>query len=356
MHHHHRSRRDHLLHSALALLALIALAIAPGCDGAHGQETSPEAVGGPSGVAAPPAAPDQPSGGVVPPAAPEEATPAAPPTRPAAQEEAPPSFEELSRSYRWLEGRQGEEEFEGLTTLERRFAPPAGFTRVELASDSFGAYLRGLPLLADRRRVRAFDGSPLGSPAAAVVPIDVGSRDLQQCADSIIRLHAEYLWGRQQHDEIAYHFTSGDLVRFADWAAGERIRVRGNGITRSKGEARGKSHRSLRRYLDLIFMYAGTRSLHREATRAAITEALPGDFLLQGGSPGHTVLLLDVATNPDGRRVALIGQGFMPAQEFHVVRSSSALDGVWFLLPRGEDGQVATPSWRPFGGGELWRF
>src|ERR1700678_164526 len=31
-------------------------------------------------------------------------------------------------------------------TLDERFSPPPGFTRVELAPESFGAWLRGLPL------------------------------------------------------------------------------------------------------------------------------------------------------------------------------------------------------------------
>ncbi|WP_438356947.1 DUF4846 domain-containing protein [Cystobacter fuscus] len=32
-----------------------------------------------------------------------------------------------------------------------------------------------------------------------------------------------------------------------------------------------------------------------------------------GGSPGHTVMVLDVARDAEGRRVALLGQGFTPA-------------------------------------------
>ncbi|EPX62317.1 hypothetical protein D187_008504 [Cystobacter fuscus DSM 2262] len=38
----------------------------------------------------------------------------------------------------------------------------------------------------------------------------------------------------------------------------------------------------------------------------------PQQFVL-GGSPGHTVMVLDVARDAEGRRVALLGQGFTPA-------------------------------------------
>jgi hypothetical protein len=57
------------------------------------------------------------------------------------------------------------------------------------------------------------------------------------------------------------------------------------------------------------------------------------------GGPGHAILILDVAEAPDGRRVALLGQGFMPAQDFHVLRAGAS---AWFSLD-GED--VDTPFW-----------
>jgi hypothetical protein len=64
------------------------------------------------------------------------------------------------------------------------------------------------------------------------------------------------------------------------------------------------------------------------------------------------VLVLDVAANPEGRRVALLGQGFMPAQDFHVL-SPGGDDAPWFPL----DGDtVATPFWKPFPWSSLRRF
>jgi len=104
-------------------------------------------------------------------------------------------------------------------------------------------------------------------------------------------------------------------------------------------------------------MYAGTRSLHRDSTPVPEGAPLqPGDFFVQGGSPGHAVVLLDIAEHPDGRRVALVGQGFMPAEDIHVLRwdaSRGTLDGVWFLL---DDGELSTPSWAPFARDEARRF
>ena len=62
--------------------------------------------------------------------------------------------------------------------LDARFESPNGFTRVALEEDSFGAFLRRLPVRMDRTYVRSHRGTRLGSPSAAVVLLDVGARDL----------------------------------------------------------------------------------------------------------------------------------------------------------------------------------
>jgi hypothetical protein len=63
------------------------------------------------------------------------------------------------------------------------------------------------------------------------------------------------------------------------------------------------------------------------------------------------VLVLDVAVNAAGERVALLGQGFLPAQDFHVL--SPGEGGPWFSL---EGSEVATPFWKPFPWSSLRRF
>jgi len=64
------------------------------------------------------------------------------------------------------------------------------------------------------------------------------------------------------------------------------------------------------------------------------------------GSPGHTVMVLDVAVGGDGSRFGLIGQGYTPAQELHII-SDSAGD-VWFPLPASSVESLNVPSWSPF--------
>ena len=254
-----------------------------------------------------------------------------------------------SGAYPWLEAPSD-------LSLETRFPAPEGFRRVSPATDSYPAWLRGLPLARGVDVVRSHDGERLERPAAAVVLMDVGRGDLQQCADSAIRLHAEYLWASGKADEAAYHFTSGDRSSWDDWRAGERFAVAGSRVERVSGAPRGGGHAAYRGWLQHLFRYAGTRSLRLDTRAVPEDETLlAGDVFLEPGSPGHAVVILDIAEDSSGRRVALLGQGFMPAEDFHVLESRGARGGVWFALPRAGE-RVETPSWRPFHRRDVRRF
>lgn len=257
-----------------------------------------------------------------------------------------------AQSYPWLD----DVESAPTQRLDAAFAPPEGFTRVQAADDSYASWLRGLPVRTDRKSVLSYTGSPIAAPSAGVVLLDIGRRNLQQCADSVIRLHAEYHWQRGNADALGYHFTNGDLSTWKKWRRGERFKVSGAKVKRVRGRATKITHAAFRGYLDHTFRYAGTRSLHRDSDEIK-GDLMPGDFFVEGGGPGHAVILLDVAVHPDGRRVALVGQGFLPAQEFHVLtdRGGHVVNGVWFLLP-GEGEVLDTPSWRPFDRAAARRF
>ncbi len=258
-------------------------------------------------------------------------------------------------AYPWLVDLDGEQPV--TVTLQERFTAPDGFDRVAVTESSFAAWLRGLPVRTDRTQVLSYQGRVLDRPSAGVLLMDVGSRDLMQCADSVIRLHAEYLWSEGRASQAAYRFTSGDLTRWEDWTDGERFVIAGNKVQRRQGDARPADHASFRSWLDLVFTYAGTRSLARDTPAPALSSPVEiGDFYVDPGSPGHAVIVLDIVEDTKGNRLGLIGQGFMPAEEVHVVRSGVAVDGVWFALPDGEHATLNTPSWTPFSASARRRF
>lgn len=243
------------------------------------------------------------------------------------------------------------------STLLARFPPPPGCRRVAVAAGSWGEWLRWLPLLPAGTPARLFNGE-LKSRAdvvAAVLNLDIGRQDLQQCADAVIRLRAEYLFS---HDpgQVHFHLTTGYDFRFADYVGGQTFKVRGEQITPAPKAVEAPTHAALSRYLIPTFGYAGTLSLSRELHPVSLTAAQPGDVLIHGGAPGHAVLVVDVAVNPKtNQKYLLLAQSYMPAQNVHVLRNvDDEKLGAWFAVkPRDE--QVLTPEWT-FEREELARF
>ncbi len=211
-------------------------------------------------------------------------------------------------------------------TVQAAFPPPAGATRV--AADGFGEWLRALPLHDEGRPILDFVGRPVHLVYARVVKMPLSKGDLQQCADSALRLRAT--WERSVGRSPAFHYTSGDVSSWAAWAAGTRPRVQGNDVTFVPGAAPpDRSDRAFDAWLVDLFTYAGTRSLPLDTVAVAGDPAegvRPGDIVVQPGSPGHAVVLLDVATAGD-RTWVLVGQGYMPAMDFHVLDGP---DTSWF--------------------------
>jgi hypothetical protein len=206
--------------------------------------------------------------------------------------------------------------------INSRILPPDGFRWVEEEEGSMGQFLQNLKLKPSGSPILDYKGSPIANQSehAAVLDIDVGDKNLQQCADAVIRLRAEYLWHHNRHSEIAFHFTSGDLCRWVDYRDGVRPFITGNHVRFSKTARRDDSYANFRRYLNLVFTYAGTISLNRETRKILTDETLEtGDILITPGSPGHVVIIVGHATNDQGKNIYLLAESYMPAQSIHIV-------------------------------------
>ncbi len=233
-------------------------------------------------------------------------------------------------------------------TLSGRIDPPAGFLREAAPVGSFAAWLRALKLKPADAPVLLYTGAVKARQDvhAAIIDLDVGTRDLQQCADAVMRLRAEWLYAAGRAREVAFNDTgAGKPMPFSRWAEGERPRAEGRGLVWAKAAAADQSYASFRRYLDSVFTWAGTYSLERELVRVSARDVQAGDVVIRGGFPGHAVLVVDVAAHPVTReRRVLLAQSFMPAQSIHVLKNLSATDGTpWYGL---EDAKpVETPEW-----------
>jgi hypothetical protein len=116
------------------------------------------------------------------------------------------------------------------------------------------------------------EGSPVllytGKPKSSqwgylvVVDLDVGTSDLQQCADSIMRVRAKYLWSLGRASQ-------------------------GNQLSANPKHWDGGEWKAYRRYRNGVMAKTGTLTMAARMKKATTGHWLqPGEVVVQGGSPG----------------------------------------------------------------------
>lgn len=219
-------------------------------------------------------------------------------------------------------------------TIKERILTPNGYERLSVESGSFEEYLENFPLVEDGSPVLLYDDTKKRNQDAhiAVLDLPLVNGDLQQCADSVIRLYAQYFREMKQYDRMNFHFVSGFCCDYEHWMQGKRVRVNGNDVSWTDSEVTGDSQESFEQYLKTVFCYASTLSLEQESVEKDILSITAGDIIIKGGSPGHVVMVLDVCENTEGERAFLLGQGYMPAQQFHIIKNPLHEDDPWYYV------------------------
>lgn len=209
---------------------------------------------------------------------------------------------------------------------------PTGFKRTNTDSNSFAGWLQQIQLKKDKT-VYLYNGSVKRNQSAqfAVLDISTGNKDLQQCADAVMRLRAEYLFAKQQFSSIVFYDNNSKAYQFTAPFT--------------------KDH--LHHYLQTVFGNCGTASLAKQLHAVPLKNIQAGDVLIRGGFPGHAVLVMDAAVNDKGDKIFMLAQSYMPAQDIHVLVNKYGSDSPWYHLPTGK--QIETPEY-VFGLDELRRW
>lgn len=203
-------------------------------------------------------------------------------------------------------------------------ALPRGYKRVPASDNTFAGWLRDLPVRKDPH-VYLYDGRLKRNQTAqfAVLDISVGKKDLQQCADAVMRLRAEYLFSQKRYSEIVFRDNAGKSYRWT-----------------------GANNRAaFDRYLETVFSYCNSASLENQLTPVVHSKDIQaGDVLIKGGFPGHAMIVTDVATNSDGNKIYMLAQSYMPAQDIHIVRNPLIGEySPWYYVS--DDQEIVTPEW-----------
>jgi len=232
-------------------------------------------------------------------------------------------------------------------SIVTRFKLPEGFKRISVDSISFGSHLRNLPLKPTGSSVLLYSGKVKPTNVhEAVVDLPIGKRDLHQCADAVMRLRADYFFQNRMFDSIHFNFTNGFKANYTNWRQGNRIFVEGNKVSWKRGAQASDSPKDYWKYLEMVFSYAGTASLSKELQAVSTDEMRMGDVFIQGGFPGHAVIVVDMAVNElTKEKIFLMAQSYMPAQEIHVLKNPNNNDlSPWYSVDEISNA-LRTPEW-----------
>jgi hypothetical protein len=233
-----------------------------------------------------------------------------------------------------------------------------GFMREKVDSGSFADWLRNLPLKEATEKVRLFNNHLKSNQTVhyRIIDIDVGNKDLQQCSDAVIRLRAEYLYHLNNHEKIHFNFTSGDEAKFTEWINGQRPSIKNDQVTWKNIGTKNSGYSSFRKYLETVFIYSGSYSLKKELVHISNCNNIDiGDVFIQGGFPGHAVIVADKSVNPESGKIAvLLAQSYMPAQDIHILKNLNEDEiNPWYIVRCSNN--LYTPEWT-FEWNDLYKF
>ena len=96
--------------------------------------------------------------------------------------------------------------------------------------------------------------------------------------------------------------------------------------------------------MELVSSYCGTLSLYNDTDPVKAENMRIGNMFVKPGSPGHAMLIVDMAVNRFGEKIFMLAQGYMPAQDIHIVKNPVEPGlGPWYRLKKGV--RLVTPEW-----------
>jgi maltoporin len=200
---------------------------------------------------------------------------------------------------------------------------PEGYRRLPASKNSFALWLQNIALKKDKT-VYLYNGQAKLNQHAqfAVMDISVGKKDLQQCADAVIRLRSEYLFAQKKYSDIIFYDNDKTAYPFNAPFTQDNFN----------------------NYLQRVFGMCGSASLSKQLkTKTDLNTITTGDVFIRGGFPGHAVIVVDAAADSAGNKIFMLAQSYMPAQQIHILKNPLKMEQPWYYLTDAE--KIITPEY-----------
>jgi hypothetical protein len=98
-------------------------------------------------------------------------------------------------------------------------------------------------------------------------------------------------------------------------------------------------------FMERVFGMCGSASLAKQLKPVNdFANIKPGDVLIRGGFPGHAAMVMDVAINAAGKKIFILAQSYMPAQDIHILLNPLAATATsWYDVS--DDYTITTPEY-----------
>lgn len=239
---------------------------------------------------------------------------------------------------------------DGGMTVSSRVEPPTGYIRTPLPATTFQAYLQSLSIKSADSKVLQFDGYKKKYECySAVMDLTLLDKDLMHGEHYIQLLRANYLYNNSKYDMIKYSYDDGRSISYEEWANGMRFVWQDSIFVLDSVAAPANSEVSFIKYMNEIYKNSSTSGLNCDTEVLEMNQLSIGDVLIQPTDQhqkGHAVLVLDMVVNPEtGEKLLLLAQGYMPAQNMHILSNPYEEDiSPWYRVQEDEM-YFATAQW-----------
>jgi len=207
---------------------------------------------------------------------------------------------------------------------------PDGFERIPVNVNSFQDHLRNLPLRKDKT-IYLYNKQPKPNQSLhyAVIDISTGDKDLQQCADAVMRIRAEYFYQKKLYDSIRFPKSDHSVYQFSQFLKNDPKNER----------------ETFMRFMETVFINCGTYTLEQQLKPVKdLSNMQIGDVFVKGGAPGHAEIVVDMAVNKQtGKKIFMLAEGYMPAQDIHILLNPVNINlGPWYEINSNKEVMTAT--------------